>query len=186
MLPTSLPDLSRPRLETPRLILRPTALSDLDRWTEMFAHEPTARHIGGVQPRAAVFRAMMSMAGCWALTGISMFSVLDKQTGQWLGRIGPWQPEGWPGTEVGWGLHPDAQGQGIAFEAASACMDYAFDALGWDDIIHCIAPDNLPSQALARRLGSTLRGPGKLPAPFESVTIEIWGQTRAAWKARSA
>lgn len=175
-----------PTLETERLLLRPTAFADFGRWCELFAHEPSARHIGGVQPPAAVYRAMASMAGCWALTGISMFSVIDKATGLWMGRIGPWQPHGWPGTEVGWGLHPEAQGRGIALEAASACMDYACDVLGWDDIIHCIAPDNLPSQALARRLGSTLRGPGKLPAPFESVAVEIWGQTRAQWKARRA
>ena len=33
-----------------------------------------------------------------------MFSVIEKDSGRWIGRIGPWQPEGWPGTEVGWSL----------------------------------------------------------------------------------
>ena len=36
----------------------------------------------------------------------------------------------------------------------------------------------------AMRLGSRNRGPGKLPAPFEDVPIEIWGQTREEWRAR--
>lgn len=27
-------------------------------------------------------------------------------------------------------------------------------------------------------------GPGKLPAPFESDVVDIWGQTRAEWGAR--
>ncbi|WP_010184248.1 GNAT family N-acetyltransferase [Sphingomonas sp. PAMC 26605] len=36
--------------------------------------------------------------------GFSMFSVIERKTGAWVGRIGPWQPEGWPGTEVGWGV----------------------------------------------------------------------------------
>ena len=31
--------------------------------------------------------------------------------------------------------------------AAAATLDYAFDALGWDDVIHCIAPDNQASAA---------------------------------------
>lgn len=177
--------LTNPVLQTARLILRPPALSDFDRWCELFAHEPSARHIGGVQPPAAVFRAMASMSGCWTLTGVSMFSVLDRQTGRWLGRIGPWQPHGWPGTEVGWALHPDAQGRGIALEAATACMDYAIDVLGWTDLIHTIAPANLASQRLAARLGATLRGPGQLPAPYQNEPVEVWGQTAAEWRARA-
>ena len=69
-------------------------------------------------------------------------------------------------------------------EGAEAAIDYAFDVLGWDDVIHCIDPDNRPSQKVAERLGSTNRGPGRMPAPFEDLPIDIWGQTRAQWKAR--
>ena len=51
-------------------------------------------------------------------------------------------------------------------------------------MIHCIAPDNRASQALAARIGSKLRGPGKLPPPYEDALTEIWTQTRADWLAR--
>ena len=57
-----------PWIETARLILRPTALSDFPRWAEMMADEEAARYIGGVQPRAVAWRGMISMAGAWALT----------------------------------------------------------------------------------------------------------------------
>jgi RimJ/RimL family protein N-acetyltransferase len=50
-------------------------------------------------------------------------------------------------------------------------------------VIHSIDPDNAASQALAIRLGSRKRGPGKLPEPFESVAIDIWAQTRSEWAA---
>jgi hypothetical protein len=52
-------------------------------------------------------------------------------------------------------------------------------------MIHSIAPDNLASQQLARRLGSSLRGPGQLPAPYEDKPIELWGQTREQWRRRA-
>src|SRR3546814_17538372 len=68
----------------------------------------------------------------------------------------------WPGNEVGWTFHRDAWGKGYATEAATAAMDYAFDTLGWDRVIHCIDPDNLASQRVALRLGSQNQGPGKL------------------------
>ena len=115
---------------------------------------------------------------------ITMFSVLDRDTGEWLGQAGPWQPEGWPGTEVGWSFKRSAWGKGYAHEAAVAAIDWAFDQLGWTEVIHSIAPDNVASQALARRLGSTNRGPGRLPDPFADVPVEIWGQSREQWRAR--
>ncbi len=173
-----------PILETERLILRPTAMEDFPRWAGMMADPEAAKFLGGPQPAAAAWRGFMSMAGAWSLTGVSMFSVVERETGLWLGRIGPWTPHEWPGTEVGWGLHPDAQGRGIGVEAATAAMDYAFDALGWTDVIHCIDPDNTPSQRLAERLGSRNLGPTQLPAPFQDLPVDRWGQSRAEWRAR--
>lgn len=172
-----------PTLETERLILRPTAMEDFPRWAESMAHE-SARFIGGPQTSEAAWRGFMTMAGAWALTGVSMFSMIDKASGLWMGRIGPWRPEGWPGNEVGYGVHPEAQGKGLAYEAAVAAMDYAFDVLDWPDVIHCIDPANAASQALARRLGSSLIGPTKLPPPYDHVPSEKWGQTREQWRAR--
>jgi RimJ/RimL family protein N-acetyltransferase len=173
-----------PTIETDRLLLRPTAAEDLDGWAELMGDPDTARFIGGVQPRTACWRGMMTMAGSWACHGFAMFSVIEKASGRWIGRIGPWQPEGWPGTEVGWGLVKSASGQGYACEAATAAIDWAFDTLGWSEVIHCIDLDNTPSIKLAERLGSTHRGPGKLPAPFEQYSVDIWGQTREEWRAR--
>jgi RimJ/RimL family protein N-acetyltransferase len=63
-------------------------------------------------------------------------------------------------------------------------MDWAFEVLGWTDIIHSISPANPASPAVARRLGSRNRGPGKLPPPLDVHVIDIWGQTREEWRAR--
>ena len=128
-----------PTLETARLILRPVALEDFEPWATYMAHEST-RFIGGPQPRAVAWRGCMTMAGAWALEGFAMFSVIEKSTGAWVGRVGPWRPVGWPGDEVGWGIIPERHGKGYATEAAAASMDWAFENLGWTDIIHCIDP----------------------------------------------
>lgn len=176
--------LESPVLETPRLLLRPPALADFERWAELAADAEVTRYIGGLQARAVAWRSFAAMVGMWSLTGIAMFSVIEKASGRWVGRLGPWRPEGWPGTEVGWSLHRDAWGKGYATEGARAAIDYAFDVLGWDEVIHCIDPANTNSQRVARRLGSTLRGPVRLPAPFEGEPSEVWGQSRAQWRSR--
>ncbi|MGV8928455.1 MAG: GNAT family N-acetyltransferase [Brevundimonas sp.] len=174
-----------PVLQTERLTLRPAVLADFPRWAEMMADPEAARYLGGPQPAAVAWRGFMSMAGAWSLSGVSMFSLFARGSDLWLGRIGPWQPHGWPGTEVGWGLHPDAQGKGYGVEAATAAIDYAFDVLGWTEVIHCIDPDNTPSQRLAGRIGSRNLGPTRLPPPFDDLAMERWGQSREEWRARS-
>lgn len=173
-----------PTLETERLILRPTAAEDLEGFVALMSDPESARFIGGVQPRAMAWRGMYAIAGAWALQGYAMFSVLEKATGRWVGRVGPWKPEGWPGPEVGWGLVRECWGRGYATEASAAAMDWAFEHLGWTEVIHSITPLNTASQQVAQRLGSRLLGPGKLPPPYEATPIELWGQDRDTWRAR--
>jgi RimJ/RimL family protein N-acetyltransferase len=175
-----------PTLETSRLILRPTRAEDFDPWAEFSADELTMRHLGGVQPRTVAWRGMVSVAGAWAIQGFSMFSVIEKATGAWIGRLGPWKPEGWPGAEVGWGLASHAWKKGYAVEGATAAMELAFEELGWTEVIHCIDPANLPSLAVARRLGSKLLRVGRLPRPYDASELEIWGQSRDEWRQRSS
>jgi RimJ/RimL family protein N-acetyltransferase len=173
-----------PILETQRLILRAPSAEDFEAWAAFAADPETMRHLGGPQSRSVAWRGICSVNGAWAIRGFSMFSVIEKETGHWVGRLGPWQPEGWPGKEVGWGLARDTWGKGYATEGAAACMDYVFDVLGWDEAIHTIEPANVASQAVAKRLGSTLWGPVPMPEPFQDSKVEAWGQTREQWKAR--
>jgi len=172
------------RIETPRLILRPPRVGDLDAFAEMMRDEQTARFIGGVAPRAVCWRQLMTIIGAWYATGFGMFSVIERESGRWIGRLGPWQPEGWPGPEIGWAIAREYWGRGYAVEGAAASARWAFETLGWTEMIHSIAPDNLASQRVAQKLGSTNRGPGKLPPPFVNDVVEIWGQSRDEWQRR--
>ena len=174
------------RLETARLLLRPTRAEDFDGWAALMGDVEAAQYLGGAQPRAAAWRGFLAMAGAWQIQGFAMFSVIEKASGRWIGRVGPWVPEGWPGTEVGWGLIREAWGKGYATEAATATIDWAFDTLGWSEVIHVIDPQNTASVTVAERLGSKHRGVGRLPAPFEHFNVHVWGQTRGQWRNRTA
>ncbi|HEY7900774.1 MAG TPA: GNAT family N-acetyltransferase [Caulobacteraceae bacterium] len=172
-----------PTLQTERLILRAPTREDFDAYAESCADPEVMRHLGGVQPRSVAWRGFTGMAGSWALQGFGMFSVIERSSGRWIGRIGPHRPEGWPGNEVGWGLAREAWGKGYACEAAAASMDFAVDRLGWSEIIHCIDSGNIASQKVAQRLGSSLTGVGRMPPPNEA-DIDIWSQTAAQWRER--
>jgi RimJ/RimL family protein N-acetyltransferase len=171
-------------IETPRLLLRLPRPEDFDGYAELHADEEAARHIGGSLPRTAAWRKFLQSPGAWMIQGYAMFSVVDKVSNEWLGQCGPWQPLGWPGTEVGWAFRRSAWGKGYAREAAIVAIGWAFDNLGWTEVIHSINNENKPSQALAQRLGSRLLRQASLPAPYETVVVDIWGQSREEWRAR--
>lgn len=172
------------RLETERLLLRPPLREDLSPFLAFCADERAMQHLGGVQPPSVAWRSFCALAGAWQLFGFSMFSVIEKSSGEWVGRLGPWQPLDWPGTEVGWSIRPQSWGLGYAPEAATAAIDWAFATLGWDEVIHTIGPDNLNSKAVAAKLGSRLLRMDELPPPHQGRPVEVWGQSRAEWQAR--
>jgi RimJ/RimL family protein N-acetyltransferase len=173
-----------PSLETPRLILRPPTGADFDAFAAFAADPSASTFLGGVQSRAVAWRGWAQIAGSWLLNGYSMFSYIEKASGRWIGRGGPWMPEGWPGTEVGWGIVPDMQRKGYAKEAATASIDWAFDALGWTDVIHCIDPRNAASIAVAKSLGSKLLKSGVAATAPLVGTWDLYGQTRDEWRSR--
>ncbi|MBK9253258.1 MAG: GNAT family N-acetyltransferase [Proteobacteria bacterium] len=148
-----------PTLTTPRLILRPPSQQD-------FAGLPPARP--SRQPPGGRQR--------W----LPMFS--PGASGEWM-VAWPW-PRGAssPGDD-GWALGR-SMGRGLRWKAAAA-MDWAFDHLGWESLIHSIDSANVASIRLAQRLGSELqRRQHRMPAPFQEVCCDIYGQTRAQWRAR--
>ena len=171
-------------LETPRLLLRTPIAEDFPRYAEFSADPVTMEHLGGPQHEADAWRGFAGLCGLWCLTPASLFSVVEKSSDNWIGRIGPLTPLHWPVQEVGWGLHRDAEGKGYALEAAVASIDYVFDVLDWQRVDHLIADANTRSKVLADRLGSTPGGEVSLPGARSDITVRAWGQTRDAWRER--
>lgn len=175
--------LNGPLLVTERLILRPPAAEDFDDFAAMCAETDTMEYLGGAQPRSQAWRQWCTLAGAWHIRGFSMFSVIERDSGKWVGRLGPWEPADWPGPEIGYGVRREFAGKGYAFEGAVAACDFAVEFLKWDQLMHCIDPANIRSQALAKRLGASNTGPTRLPEPFQDNPIDAWTQSADQWRA---
>lgn len=168
-----------PVIHTDRLILRPPSPEDFDAWADFSADEEVMRYIGGTQPRSVAWRTMAMHAGSWHLKGFGLFSVLERTSGKWIGRAGPWQPDGWPEPEIGYSLARENWGRGYASEAASAALAWAFETLRWTKAVHYIIPENLASIAVAKKIGSQFLAETLLPPPISSEqTFLIYGQSR--------
>ncbi|WP_306251587.1 GNAT family N-acetyltransferase [Parvularcula sp. IMCC14364] len=171
-----------PQLETDRLILRALKESDLDSYADMMADDEVAGFIGGTLNRDDSWRYMATIIGHWQWRGFGFFALEEKSTGQFLGRVGPWQPEGWPGLEVGWTLARHAWGKGYATEAAAATINWIFaQRPTLTRIISVIDDKNLNSQAVARRLGEEKT---EEIFYFKEYVLPVWAVSRAAWETR--
>jgi RimJ/RimL family protein N-acetyltransferase len=176
--------LNGPLLVTQRLILRPPAAEDFPAYAAFCQEDGTNDFIGGKQEASPAWRQWCSLAGAWHIRGFSMFSVIERATGTWVGRVGPWEPEGWPGKEIAYGVSAAFAGKGYAFEAAVAVCDFAVEFLKWNELMHCIAPENIRSQNLAKRLGAINSGPTRIPAPYQDYPVDAWRQSADDWRER--
>ena len=129
-------------------------------------------------PRPRAWTNSVALIGHWAVRGYGLWAVTEKGSDDALGFVGPYNPDGWPETEVGWVLFEAAEGRGIAAEAAKAALKDARDRLGWTDIVSYIAPENARSITLAEKLGAK-RDPDAV-LPFPDVPCLVYRHPEAA------
>ena len=168
------------QIETERLILRAVDPDrDFDAWARALADEETVRYLNGeVLNRALAWRNMAMILGHWQMRGYGFFSVEEKDSGDWVGRVGPWNPEGWPEPEVGWLIAREYWGTGYATEAGRASIDFAYQELGWQRVVHVILVGNERSAAVARKLGSEFeRRESELPGVTDQEVL-VYAQAR--------
>ena len=149
-------------LETPRLILRHLVLDDLD---ELFAlyRDPKIRKYfpDGVKNYEDTREELE-----WFLNGhpehprLGLWATVHKETGKFIGRCGllPWEIDSRLEIEVAYLLDKKFWHQGLATEAATGILAYAFDTLNLSRIICLMHPDNIASQRVAQRIGMILEG----------------------------
>jgi RimJ/RimL family protein N-acetyltransferase len=174
-----------PRLRTERLLLREFRADDIGPELEQVQDPEVQRFLGGVRTPYEAFRTLATHAGHWALRGFGQWAVQRRADGRFLGRVGLWYPEGWPGPEVGWRLGRAAWGHGYATEAARAAIGWAWTARGMTELSSMIVAENTASQRVAQRLGHVNSGPCELPVG----TCDRWILARppgdAAWAIRA-
>ncbi|MET4127496.1 GNAT family N-acetyltransferase [Roseovarius sp. MBR-6] len=146
---------SAPTLTTERLILRAPRLSDFEAWADYYT-SPRAAHEGGPFDRAQAYRIWASDVALWGLRGYGPFGIDDRATGTYLGDVGIYQSAEYPAPELGWFVVPEAEGQGIAFEAAAAVLDWLRATTDWPHVTSIIDPANARSVALGLRLNGVI------------------------------
>lgn len=146
-------------VETPRLILRQWKDSDLDPWAEMNADPRVMEFYPRVYDRARADEMAGWMRGELERKGYGWWAAELKETGRFIGVIAAddinYDVPFTPAREIAWRLAFDAWHHGYATEGAAAAVQFAFDRLGWDEVVAFTTPLNLPSERVMQRLGMT-------------------------------
>jgi RimJ/RimL family protein N-acetyltransferase len=148
-------------LETERLRLRQWRAEDVQALMEIYARPEVEEQLGPYD-LAETGAQIDRFARQWREEGFSHWAAEDAATGTLIGRIGLLRHHDWPESkspvEVGWTLHPDQWGRGLATEGGRAAMQCWFDLLLDPQLISITRPANTRSRAVMERLGLTLRG----------------------------
>ena len=138
---------------TARLRLRPVRRGDLDALAEVYRHPLVMRWIGP-HTREDVEREIAMQIEHQTSLGWSFWAVEDRHTNRMIGDCGlqPLEHHG-PEVELGYDLHPDVWGRGLATEAARAVMRQAFGPLRVDRVLAVVKPDNGASQRVLENAG---------------------------------
>jgi len=179
------------QLQTARMRLEPCCEAHFEGLHAMNRLPEVMRFIGGGGPETPEgTRAMIERVQArWADWGYSWWSFLAEDTGQVLGAgaIQHLRPEAGPVTdfealrsqplEIGWRLHPDFWGKGLASEAAQAMAAFAFDTLAAQELLAVRHPDNIDSQRVMERLGMRYRGLERWygePLATHAMSVQDW------------
>jgi [ribosomal protein S5]-alanine N-acetyltransferase len=142
-------------LTTARLQLDPLAPLDLEPFAELHASTEVTRYLSPARPlsHSESFRLFCQVLGHAQVRGFGYWAVRLRSDARWLGVVGLWFPEGWPGVELGWRFAPDFWGHGYAEEASGAVLDFAHRELHQRELLSIIHCENLRSLRLADKLG---------------------------------
>lgn len=144
-----------PILATDRLTLRAPVQADFPAYATVFADAERARFLLGGPTDAERAWGFFAMGiAQWALSGFGVWTVEERATGAYCGDVGLLQPPHYPEVEIGWTLTAEAEGRGIAFEAATAARAWTWHHLAVSSLVSYIDPGNARSIRLAERLGA--------------------------------
>lgn len=144
-----------PVLETERLRLRGPELSDIP---AVIAYWATDRSVYENGPKDAVgaYEDYATAFACWLIRGYGAWALEARASGAFVGIAGVFHPFSVTEPDLGWSLMAEAEGRGLAFEAALAARDWAYRNTAIASLTSNIDRGNARSIRLAMRLGAVL------------------------------
>lgn len=162
--------------ETDRLRGRRLTRADAEAMLAVYGDGPAMRYVGdGSAADAAEIDAWIGVTlRNYQTRGYGMIALEHRADSAIAGFAGLVHPGGQALPELKYAFERDYWGAGVATEAADAMLDWGHGALGLEEIIATIHPDNAASRRVLEKVGMVFRG-SRLDAEGEE---EDWFSSR--------
>ena len=145
-----------PAVRTARLLVRPPEEADRDRFVELFGDEDFMVFYPGVLTEEQASDRFDHMVAVCHAVPFGKQPVIELASGRTVGYTGAdhidFEGRAW--LEWGYRLVPECRGRGYATEASQALLATAHQTYS-GELLAIIAPENLASQTVGRKLGFT-------------------------------
>ena len=161
-------------LETSRLLLREMTLSDMGALSSMLQDEKVMYAYNGAFSDKETLDWMQKQLQRYKDYGFGLWGVLLKDTGKMIGQCGITMQEYKTAQvpEIGYLLAHKYWHKGYAVEAATACREYGFNVLEFEELYSIIRDTNVASQKVALRNG--MNRVGSVVKHYRGVDMPHW------------
>jgi ribosomal-protein-alanine N-acetyltransferase len=175
------------QVETAQLVLRPWQPDDLAEFTRLLTDPVVTRYIVVHTPFSPedVAELHERTLDQWDRNGFGPWAAIEKATGRWVGRIGLDELPDWPGphkVEVGWELHREFWGRGLATEGGRTGVRHGFETVGLKRIISATMATNAASRRVMAKCGLVFQE----ERTHKGALVVWYALDRTDWQARQA
>ncbi len=142
-------------LETERLLVRETTVQDVDCFYRIYAEPSVTDFMENLfaDKDEEIAYTESYIEKVYAFYGYGMWTVLEKNSQEVIGRAGISWREGYQLPELGFLIGVPWQSRGYAFEVCRAILHYAKEELEMTKMQALVQPENKPSLGLCEKLG---------------------------------
>jgi len=172
-----------PTFETDRLTLRAFRTEDAPALTGILQQKDVLKYFPGdtVPSVERSERFITNQLESWAVKGYAWWAVEDRETGALLGWSGLQYLSETDETEIGYLLHKNFWGRGLATEGARVGIRFGFETIGLEEVIALAHPENVASRRVMEKMGMSF----DREAEYFDMTVARYVLRRDAYRRRA-
>lgn len=161
-------------LETERCLVRETTVEDVEDFYRIYSDSSITEYTEPLyeDPEEERSYARDYIRQVYAFYDFGIWTVVEKDSGEVIGRAGICCREGYEDPELGFVIAADRQGRGIATEVCSAILRYAYEELGFGRILAFVRPGNGASRRVCDKLG--MADAGRAALRGQEYMVRVW------------
>lgn len=161
-------------LETERCLVRETTVEDVDDFYRIYRVPSITEYMDPLYADPEEERAYAKdyIEQVYEFYHFGMWTVVEKDSEEVIGRAGLCFREGYEDPELGFVIAAHRQGQGLATEICKAILRYGGEELGFERIQAFVQPDNTASLRVCDKLGMKRKGRTELKG--KEYLIYVW------------